>query len=289
MQTKQRGSGWSIRLVFNLYKLFGYRFIYYLMYPVTFFYFIFASNVKEALRIYYKQIGLEFNNWVYYEHLRMFAITMVDRFITKADPQSYTFVYDDPNRPLEIFEHATILVLSHFGGWAASSNSSRTKNRMNIVMKEALKGSIKEIEDALGYKETIKVIDINKGPIAVSISIANALMADEVVAIMGDRASNPNANIALEFFGKEAFFNKNPFEIAYKMKKPLVIYFVAWIDLQKYNVEFYEIEMDYSKSKDEVIKSAMQDYVAYYEAVLRKHPNQWLNFYDFWAQSIESN
>ena len=284
MQTKQRGSGWSIKLVFNLYKLFGYKFIYYLMYPVTFFYFIFAINVKEALRIYYKQIGLEFNNWVYYEHLRVFAITMVDRFITKADPSSYTFIYDDPDRPLEIFEHATILVLSHFGGWAASSNSSRTKNRMNIVMKEALKGDIKEIEESLGYKETIKVIDINTGPIAVSIAIANALMNDEVVATMGDRASNPKANIAVEFFGKEAYFNKNPFQIAYKMRKPLVIYFVILTGMQKYKIEFYEVDIDYEEDENKAIRDAVEFYVKKYEEVLRKYPNQWLNFYDFWAK-----
>jgi len=284
MQTKQRGSGWSIKLVFNLYKLFGYKFIYYLMYPVTFFYFIFATNVKEALRIYYKQIGLEFNNWVYYEHLRVFAITMVDRFITKADPSSYTFIYDDPDRPLEIFEHATILVLSHFGGWAASSNSSRTKNRMNIVMKEALKGDIKEIEESLGYKETIKVIDINTGPIAVSIAIANALMNDEVVATMGDRASNPKANIAVEFFGKEAYFNKNPFQIAYKMRKPLVIYFVILTGMQKYKIEFYEVDIDYEGDENKAIRDAVEFYVKKYEEVLRKYPNQWLNFYDFWAK-----
>jgi len=284
MQTKQRGSGWSIKLVFNLYKLFGYKFIYYLMYPVTFFYFIFATNVKEALRIYYKQIGLEFNNWVYYEHLRVFAITMVDRFITKADPSSYTFIYDDPDRPLEIFEHATILVLSHFGGWAASSNSSRTKNRMNIVMKEALKGDIKEIEESLGYKETIKVIDINTGPIAVSIAIANALMNDEVVATMGDRASNPKANIAVEFFGKEAYFNKNPFQIAYKMRKPLVIYFVILTGMQKYKIEFYEVDIDYEEDENKAIRDAVEFYVKKYEEVLRKYPNQWLNFYDFWAK-----
>ena len=55
--TKQRGSGWSISLVFNLYKIFGYKFIYYLMYPVTFFYFIFATNVRDALKIYYKHLS----------------------------------------------------------------------------------------------------------------------------------------------------------------------------------------------------------------------------------------
>ncbi len=282
MATKQRGSAWSIKLVFNLYRIFGYKFIYYLMYPISLFYALLSRNVKVALKDYYKHLGQEMSFYTYFEHSRIFAITMVDRFITKVDPSSYKFVYDDPDRPLEIFSNKTILVLSHFGGWAASSNSSRSSNILNIVMKEALKGGIKEIENDLGYKSTQKIIDINQGPIAVSISIANALMANEVVAIMGDRASNPNATIAVEFLGKEALFNKNPFQIAYKTKTPLVAYFVMLTGLQEYKVEFIEIDIDYEKKVNKAIKEAVLEYVKKYEVVLKEYPQQWFNFYDFW-------
>lgn len=285
MATKQRGSAWSIKLVFNLYRIFGYKFIYYLMYPVSLFYALISTDVKVALRDYYAHLGQEMNFYTYFEHSRIFAITMVDRFITKADPSAYKFVYDDPDRPLEIFSNATILVLSHFGGWAASSNSSRSTNVMNIVMQEALKDGIKDIENELGYKSTQKIIDINQGPIAVSINIANALMQNEVVAIMGDRASNPNATVAVEFLGEKALFNKNPFQIAYKMKKPLVAYFVMLTGKQEYKIEFIEIDVKYDKKADEAIESALKEYVKKYEEVVRRYPQQWFNLYDFWQKS----
>ena len=254
------------------------------MYPVSLFYALISTNVKVALRDYYKHLGVEMSFYTYFEHSRIFAITMVDRFITKADPKAYTFVYDDYERPLEIFSNATILLLSHFGGWAASSNSSRSTNVMNIVMQEALKDGIKDIEDNLGYKSTQKIIDINKGPIAVSIAIANALMQNEVVAIMGDRASNPNATIAVEFLGEKALFNKNPFQIAYKMKTPLVAYFVMLRGPQEYKVEFIEIKMDYEKKANEAIEEAVQEYVKKYEEVIHRYPNQWFNLYEFWKK-----
>ena len=282
MKTKQRGSAWSIKLVFNLYKLLGYKFIYYLMYPVTFFYYLRATNVRNALEIYYKNIGIPFSNKIYFHHLRLFAITMVDRFIVKAAPQDYSFTYDNPERPLEIFSKASILLLSHFGGWASASNVSRSTNKINIVMQEALKDGIKDIEDSLEIKSTINIIDLNKGPIAVSIAIANALMNDEVVGIMGDRASNPNATLSLDFFGKKAKFNKNPFQIAYKMKVPMVAYFVVWTGMQEYKIEFLEIDLDQELKADEAIEKAMKEYVQRYENLLKSHPNQWLNFYDFW-------
>ena len=248
-QTKQRGSGWSIKLVFNLYRLFGYKFIYYLMYPVTLFYFFVSSNVKSSLKIYYKHLGIPFTNSLYYEHLRIFAVMMVDRFITKVDPQSYEIVYDDSETPLKMFKSATILVQSHFGGWASSSNISRTKNTINIVMQEALMDSIKSIEESLGIKSNISIIDLNQGPIAVTIAIANALMEDEVVGMMGDRASSDKANIKTEFLGSSAHFNKNPFQIAYKMNTPILIYFALYIGMQKYKIEHIQITMNQDKTE----------------------------------------
>ncbi len=254
------------------------------MYPVSLFYALLSTNVKVALKDYYAHLGIEMSFYRYFQHSRIFAVTMVDRFITKADPASYKFVYDDPDRPLEIFSNATILIFSHFGGWAASSNSSRSTNVMNIVMQEAMKDTIKSIEDEIGYKDTQKIIDINKGPIAVSISIANALMANEVVAIMADRASNPNATIAVDFLGEKALFNKNPFQIAYKMKKPLVAYFVMLTGMQEYKVEFIEIDVDYDKKAKEAIEEAVLTYVKKYEEVVKRHPEKWFNLYDFWKK-----
>jgi predicted LPLAT superfamily acyltransferase len=282
MKTQQRGSGWSIALVFSLYKMLGYKFIYYLMYPVTFFYFIFASNVKESLKIYYKNIGLDFNNKIYYDHLRVFAICMVDRFISKVDAKSYNYLYDDIQTPTKILNNGTILLYSHFGGWAASSSSAHVTNKINIVMQEVLLDGIKKIEDDLDIKENINIIDLNQGTLSVSIQIANALMDNEIVAIMADRASNEKAELAIDFFGKNAKFNKNPFQIAYKMDKPILVYFIALVGMQKYKVEYIIVNIDKNLTEDEAILKAMKEYTNKYQQMLLKYPNQWFNFYNFW-------
>ncbi|MCD6173260.1 MAG: lysophospholipid acyltransferase family protein [Sulfurimonas sp.] len=251
------------------------------MYPVTFFYFIFAKNVKESLKIYYKHLDIKFTNAIYYEHLRIFAITMVDRFITKVDSKSYTFICDD-DKLLKILSNATILVQSHFGGWASSANVSKTENKVNIVMQEVLMDSIKSIEKSIEIKENVNIIDLSSGGISVSLQIANALNNNEIVGIMGDRAANKNSTIAIDFLGEKANFNKNPFQIAYKMDKPVLIYFVIYLDIRLYKIDFIEIEIDKSKNKDEAIREAIGIYVKKYEDIVLKYSNQWLNFYDFW-------
>jgi predicted LPLAT superfamily acyltransferase len=281
-KTVQRGSGWSIALVFNLYKIFGYKFIYYLMYPVTFFYFLFAPNVKKSLKEYYSNIDKEFNNRVYYEHLRVFAICMVDRFISKLTSEIYTYNIPNEKELTAILNKGCILLQSHYGGWASSINNAKVEKKLNIVMQESMLDSIKKIENQKSSSENINIIDLNQGTIAVSVQIANALMGDEIVAIMGDRSANEKANKSVEFFAKCANFNKNPFQIAYKCNKPILVYFVILDGIKHYKLEYRLINLDKSLKEDEAIDVAIKEYVQLLEYIIKQNPNQWFNFYNFW-------
>ncbi len=254
------------------------------MYPVTFFYFIFATNVKEALKLYYTRLSLPFNNKVYYGHLRIFAVCMLDRFVSRIDPTSYTYEYDDAEMPLQILSSASILLQSHFGGWAASSNSVRVSNRLNIVMNEAMLDRIKQIEEKVDFKKNIHVIDLNQGMISVSVQIASALSSNEIVALMGDRAANEKSKIEADFLGEPAAFNKSPFQIAYKMDNPILVYFVILTGMQKYKIEYLKIELDQSREEEDAILEALETYTSLYEKIVRKYPEQWFNLYNFWGE-----
>jgi len=283
-QTKQRGSKQSIQLVLHLYHFFGYKFIYYFMYPVTFFYFLIASNVKKSLQNYYKHLNVEFTSQVYYEHLRMFAVSMVDRFISKIHPEHYDFRYENKEVPVKTLLSGGVLVYSHFGGWAASTTGSHVKNKINIVMQEAMLTDIKGLEKKLEIESEVNIIDLDKGMIAVSVEIANALLNDEIVAIMADRVANEKAELEVLFLGEKAKFNKNPFQVAYKVDKPLLAYFIIWIDVQQYKVEYIHIVMDKNKTEADAVMEALETYVKKFEEIVRLYPSQWFNLYNFWEK-----
>ncbi len=285
MATIQRGSGWSIKLVFTLYKFFGYKFTYYLMYPVTFFYFIFASNVYKSLKIYYEKLNIPFTKKIYYNHLFMFAMCMVDRFISKANHLSYNYIYQDKNSFKIELDNGSILLLSHFGGWAMYNRTSPSKNFVNIVMKESMLNSIKKIEDSICFPlEYIKIIDQSLNPIEVSIKIANAISNKECVAFMGDRAVDPRFTQKVEFLGELASFNTNPFKVAYKTKTPLVLVFVINSGLQNYTIKSKEIKMDFSLDENIAVTNSLNEYVKDFEEIVKKYPNQWFNLYNFWER-----
>ena len=283
-QTKQRGSKQSIQLVLSLYHLFGYRFIYYFMYLVTFFYFLIASNVKKSLQDYYKHLNIKFTSKVYYEHLRMFSVSMVDRFISKIHPEDYDFKYETNEVPVKTLASGGVLIYSHFGGWAASTTGSHVKNKINIVMQESMLTDIKGLEKKLEIESEVNVIDVDKGMIAVSVDIANALLNEEIVAIMADRVSNEKAEVEVLFLGEKATFNKNPFQVAYKVDKPLLAYFIIWTDVQQYKVEYINIIMDKNKTETDAVMEALEAYVEKFEEIVRLYPNQWFNLYDFWEK-----
>jgi predicted LPLAT superfamily acyltransferase len=285
MQTQQRGSAWSIKLVFRLYQIFGYTFIYYLMYPVTFFYFLFAHNVKRSLKIYYAHVGIPFTLGTYFTHLRIFAVCLVDRFISRINPNIYRYSYSNYEELNTLLEEGGILLMSHYGGWAVSSNSAHTNNKIHIVMKEVILEGIKKIENSLmPSKQNITVIDLANSDLSVSIQIANALLEKELVAIMADRINHDKYKVALPFLGQMAYFNKNPFQIAYSSQKNLIAFFVVFTQMNTYKVIHKKIILDFSLSKEDTIKKAMQEYVFLYETLLQEHPLQWFNFYNFWEK-----
>jgi predicted LPLAT superfamily acyltransferase len=285
MTTQQRGSAWSIKLVFNLYRIFGYTFIYYLMYPVTFFYFLFATNVKQALKIYYAQLELPFTYQRYFHHLRYFAICMVDRFISKVTPHAYTFEYANKEELSCMLNKGCILLLSHYGGWATAANTPHVKNNIHVVMQEALLQTIKEIENNIeNPQENVHVIDLNKGGVAATLEITHALRNDEVVAIMADRANDKKYLKMMPFFKELAGFNKNPFQIAYKLNKPLIVFFTINIGKQHYKVVQKEILLNTTHEQEQAIEEAMKSYIQYYETILKQYPHQWFNFYNFWEK-----
>lgn len=287
MKTKQRGSAWSIKLVYNLYRLFGYKFIYYLMYPVSYFYYLKASNVKEALSIYYKHIGREFTPRAHREHLRHFAICMCDRFISLVAPNAYSFDIEDR----EIFEHdlgqGAILLLAHYGGWASCANCAGYLGlKINIVMQEVLAQGIKDIEESLGSHTVshINIIDTNKGGIAATMEIAKALGENELVAMMADRATSKKNSKKAHFFGKEGNFNKNPFEIAYKTDKPLIALFISYLGSQHYKIDYITMTMNKDANMAGEVDTSLRQYVKRFEMNIKQYPQGWFNFYDFWEK-----
>ena len=285
MAAKQRVGGPVVKTLYTFYKTFGYKSVYYSLYLVVLYYFLFAGNVRKALKDYYKKLGVKFSYRDYFRHLFIYALATSDRFISKANPEIYTFINKERAKLLGSIQGGAILLSNHLGGWATASNYFQADEaKINVVMNESMIQNASAFESLIEKKneKNVKIIDLSKGNIHTSVEIGNALLNNEAVAMMGDRAYNEKYEEALEFLGEKAYFNKNPFSIAYKTNKPIILLFVIFKDIRTYEMNFKKITLNKELNEEEAIQEGMQLYVNELTSILKQYPLQWFNFYNFW-------
>ncbi len=287
MVVKQRVNSVIVKTLYRLFQLLGYKSVYIALFPVVGYYFFFAGNVKEALREYYARLGLRWSEKRYFRHLFCYAVTMTDRFISKTDPQLYTMQNNNREAILRQLREGTLLLSTHYGGWAAASNYFREDGmKIKVVMSESMMAQVRDFERILDKKNSnqVEVIDISKGQLDTSIAIANALLEKESVAMMGDRVYSDKHLYPAEFLGKRAYFNKNPFQIAYKAKRNIVVLFVLYKGINRYEMRSRVIEMERFNDEKEAIEGGIGEYVRFLTEIVKAHPEQWFNFYNFWSR-----
>lgn len=289
---KQRGSGKGLYIVYLFFRLFGYSGLRFVLFFVVLYFSLTAPALKRSLREYYMLCTGKFNFRIYYHHLFHFALVFADRFLSKKFTERY-HIHAQNQRPyLSNINKGVLFLFSHVGDWSTCGLLPSEKNRpINIVMHEVIKESIQGFGKFIEGKSqnTIRVIDLSEGPIAVAVRIAKAFQNGEIVAMMADRFLTREQSIPVTFLGQRVIINKNPFEVAYNRDVPLI----ALLSLREkdyhYNANYYWLTpYDRTIPKEEAIAVAAQEYATILEKVVQEHPDQWFNHYDFFGVAAAS-
>jgi predicted LPLAT superfamily acyltransferase len=113
----------------------------------------------------------------------------------------------------------------------------------------------------------------------------NALRSGEIVVFNGDRAVEGSVSAEAAFFGAPADFRVGPYLMASVTGSPVIKVYAMRDGVDRYTffcsaARF--VEKGPRQKRDEMLKSAAKDFAEALEAVLRKYPFQWYNFYPFW-------
>lgn len=112
-----------------------------------------------------------------------------------------------------------------------------------------------------------------------ALSLVAALRRGEVVALQGDRALGTRGDVAVPFFGADAPFPLGPFLLARAAEVLAVPAFCVLGADRRYTVE---IGSAIAAPRDRE-RSALAQWVRALEHIVRRHPEQWFNFYDVWS------
>lgn len=120
---------------------------------------------------------------------------------------------------------------------------------------------------------------VRRGDPMAALPLVAALRRREIVALQGDRALGTRGDVMVEFFGEPAPFPVGPFLLARAAGAPVVPAFCLLERDRRYTVAM--ARPIHVTAGDEA--AALAEWVGVLEAMVRRAPEQWFNFFDVWS------
>lgn len=267
-------------------RIFGVKPAYFLLNFVTNYYFLFAKTIRTNLKKFYQQaLGLTSKDALRMarKNLKIFGQVMVDRnafLLSKGDDYTYSFINDQVLFDIKAGGKGALLISAHLGNWETAANMLRKRisNTINAIMVDAEVGKIKQYVNNRTGGSHFNIIPI-KNDLSHIIKIKNALDRNELIAVHADRNIEGAKSVTVDFFNHPVEFPYGPFLIAHRFKVPIIFVYAIKEGSRHYVLSATPPVEDVS-SPEQIAKA----YVAELESRVRKNPEQWFNYYDYFKK-----
>jgi predicted LPLAT superfamily acyltransferase len=146
-----------------------------------------------------------------------------------------------------------------------------------------------EAKEALNNKtKTLRTNNIDVVPVSSDMShifvLNNALQKGEIVSLPCDRNFGSDKSVECDFLNGKADFPQGAFALAAMFDVPIITVFVMKEKTFGYRIYVKPLSTEGCEhlSKREKISRMTQTFASELESIVRKYPEQWFNFYDFW-------
>ena len=279
-----------------------------LIYPVSFFYWVFSPDARKVCTEYQKRLreftGLNIPKHISpYRQILSFALCVLEKmegWLGKIKFNKIQYHNDDISNILELLREGkgALLITSHLGNMELLRSLSDYNYQLvgrevpvYVVMDMKVNSNFSETLKSVNPRVSFNVINSSQiGPDSM-VTLMDAVEKGALVVIAGDRTS-PNTkekNIRISFLGKDASFPYGVFLMASLMKVP--VYFMFGLRSRfsifnpKQNVYIEKCHTDFNCPRSEREARIIQccgEYVARLEKFCILYPYQWYNFFDFW-------
>jgi predicted LPLAT superfamily acyltransferase len=218
-------------------------------------------------------------------------MSLIDRYAYLITQKSF-FTFSTNNEDFienEVKKGKGVILLgAHFGNWELAGNllQGRLNTKVNFLMFDA---ESKEMKDALrktAENRSVNIIFVGNETSDTTIALVNALNRGEIVCLHGDRVLGEQRFEEVDFLRKIARFPTGPFVLSAATAAPVIPIFSVKTGLLNYTFTALEpIRFDTvsRNERQEKIHDAVVAYASALEAMVRKYPLQWFNYYNFWG------
>ena len=283
---RSRGGGFGYAFFVFLIRHCGIRSAYLFLAFVACYFIPFAPRATAAVWDYYRRrrrCGRLHAAAALYRHYYRFGQTLIDRIAIRAGMEDrYDFRFDNYDAFLSLLGSGSgvVMIGAHIGCWEAGSRFfDRYDGRLNVVMYDAEWANIRKVVERHTDERNYRVIPVNGPSLDAALKIKVALNNGEPVCFQGDRFLSEERTLTARFLGAEARFPEGPFLLASKLRTPVVFYFAVREAGRRYRFLFTIVDAAEHPTREELLAR----YVDTLEQVLDRYPDQWYNFYKFWA------
>jgi len=284
-QGKTDGTSWMHRSLIRIMRVVPLRLMY--AFNAVFvvpFYFVFSKGYSPMYhffrdRFHYSSLKSFF--WTF-RNFRRFSQVILDRFYMYSGGH---FEFDIENMHLyESLSHAEpgfIILSAHVGNYEAAGYSLvATEKRYNALVFGGEAESVMQNRQKMFDETNIRMIPV-KDDMSHLFLMNNALSDGESVSIPADRVVEGQRTVTCDFFGAPAAFPLGGFVLAAQRQVAVLSIHVMKESAKKYHIYIKQLENMGNTMREQAANLAQQ-YASHVESLLRKYPEQWFNYYEFW-------
>jgi KDO2-lipid IV(A) lauroyltransferase len=195
----------------------------------------------------------------------------------------------DSQRPLDealARGNGAILVSPHLGNWELGGlGLADLGYKLNVLTFREPDEKVNELREKVRGERGIGIIYVDRddtSPLAV-IEAINALRRNEVLCLLGERDGSSNTT-EVDFFGRPTPFPVGAAYLALASGAPVIPVFVPLEGTTYATLMDEPIYFNGGHGRHgQAVRNGMQRIASVFERYIRRYPDQWYNFYDFWG------
>ena len=290
-QIREQSAGTlRLELLWFVYKIFGIRFLKFVLWFVVLFITPFAKPARIATKKYEQILnkyqiehGIKPTKISPFSHIYTFACAMLDKMVASCDKRQRIKFMVHKNADWNAFQsclaenRGAFLICSHLGNIEALSAFERGKNKkMHAFMQISQTGTFHKfmMRHNVATNTTIyPTEDINMG---IASQMYDFLQMGDLVMMAGDRtsANTPDRYETVSFLGRDCRFPIGTFKFGRSMSHPIFAICVMNVKNETYGIYVKKIDTT-------TIREMIMQYANFLQKLVLAYPKQWFNFFDF--------
>lgn len=293
-----QGNRWMHRTLVRMMKVLNLRLVYLAVgLFVVPFYMLFGHRGYIAQYRYFRRRHvdgvLKAFGHVYLNHYR-FGQIIIDRFAAYA---GRTFHIEcegnDLFRQLADGSDGLVILSAHVGNYEMAGYTFKPRKRYNALVFSGEAQTVMENRNRILSENNIRMIPVS-GDLSHVYLMNEALAGGEIVSIPADRVFGSPRYVECRLLGATVHLPLGPFALALQRQVPAVTMFVMKESAYSYTAYVSRVQPDEHElqalkmqgggrvTRQQQATLLANAFARELEAVLRRYPEQWFNYFDFW-------